>query len=171
VAARTSTSRTLVVSDAHPEVEETSPPQHNVEHPTPPASPRASSPKRARIEPVEEPTQLSGGFTTSSLNDVSLIQYSFVCCFFSHVATEFFSHYILTFLSFGFCSLWWRSFSVSVPNSSGTVIFRTSSKVLSCYFSLDWMFFIINFVMTIVTVDCFSSRPCGSQQTCWRPCS
>ncbi|KAK1660899.1 hypothetical protein QYE76_049058 [Lolium multiflorum] len=69
VAARTSMSRTLVVSDAQPEVEETSPPQHDVEHPTPPASPRAPSPKRARIEPVEESTPLSGGFTTASLND------------------------------------------------------------------------------------------------------
>ncbi|KAK1603825.1 hypothetical protein QYE76_027498 [Lolium multiflorum] len=69
VAARTSTSRTLVVSDAQPEAEETSPPQHDVEHPTPSASPRAPSPKRARIEPVDEPTQLSGGFTAASLND------------------------------------------------------------------------------------------------------
>ncbi|KAK1661732.1 hypothetical protein QYE76_049891 [Lolium multiflorum] len=69
VAARTSTSRTLVVSDPQPEVEETSPPQHIIEHPTSPSSPRVPSPKRARVEPVEEPTQLSGGFTTSSLND------------------------------------------------------------------------------------------------------
>ncbi|KAK1600775.1 hypothetical protein QYE76_017986, partial [Lolium multiflorum] len=69
VTARTSTSRTLVVSEAQPDGDETSTPQRGVELTTPAASPRAPSPKRARVEPVEEPTQLEGGFTTSSLND------------------------------------------------------------------------------------------------------
>ena len=69
--ARTSTSRTLVVSEAQPDGDETSTPQQGIELIAPAASPRAPSPKRARVEPVEEPTQLSGGFTTSSLNDVS----------------------------------------------------------------------------------------------------
>ncbi|KAK1607236.1 hypothetical protein QYE76_030909 [Lolium multiflorum] len=41
--ARTSTSRTLVVSEAHPDGDETSPPQQNLEHPTPAVSPQASS--------------------------------------------------------------------------------------------------------------------------------
>ncbi|KAK1699379.1 hypothetical protein QYE76_016076 [Lolium multiflorum] len=69
VTARTSTSRTLVVSEAQPDGDETSTPQQGIELTAPAASPRAPSPKRARVEPVEEPTQLSGGFTTSSLND------------------------------------------------------------------------------------------------------
>ncbi|KAK1607690.1 hypothetical protein QYE76_031363 [Lolium multiflorum] len=44
--ARTSTSRTLVVSEAQPDGDETSPPQLNIEHPTPAVSPQAPSPKR-----------------------------------------------------------------------------------------------------------------------------
>ncbi|KAK1608000.1 hypothetical protein QYE76_031673 [Lolium multiflorum] len=46
--ARTSKSRTLVVSEAQPDGDETSPHQQDIEHPTPIASPRASSPMRAR---------------------------------------------------------------------------------------------------------------------------
>ncbi|KAK1667816.1 hypothetical protein QYE76_055975 [Lolium multiflorum] len=61
VAARTSTSRTLVVSDVQPDVEETSPPQQNVKHPTPPASPHVPSPKRARVEPAAESALQPGG--------------------------------------------------------------------------------------------------------------
>jgi hypothetical protein len=75
VTARTSTSRTLVISEAQPDADETSPPQQNIEHPTPVASPRASSPKRARVEPVEEPTLLIGGSTTPSMDDVSPFLY------------------------------------------------------------------------------------------------
>ncbi|KAK1642867.1 hypothetical protein QYE76_060672 [Lolium multiflorum] len=67
--ARTSTSRTLVVSEAQPDGDETSPPQQNIEHPTPPASPHAPSPKRARVEPTKEPTLLLGSSTTPSLDD------------------------------------------------------------------------------------------------------
>ncbi|KAK1642123.1 hypothetical protein QYE76_059928 [Lolium multiflorum] len=67
--ARTSTSRTLVVSEAQPDGDETSPPQQNIDHPTPPASPRAPSPKRARVEPAKEPALLLGSSTTPSLDD------------------------------------------------------------------------------------------------------
>ncbi|KAK1612949.1 hypothetical protein QYE76_036622 [Lolium multiflorum] len=68
-AARTSTSRTLVVSEAQPGGEETSPPQQNIEHPTPVPSPRAPSPKRARVEPGKEPTLLTGSSTTPLMDD------------------------------------------------------------------------------------------------------
>ncbi|KAK1642585.1 hypothetical protein QYE76_060390 [Lolium multiflorum] len=60
VAARTSTSHTLVVSEPPVEGEESSPPQQNVGASTPPSSPRVPSPKRARTETIPEPTlQLS----------------------------------------------------------------------------------------------------------------
>ncbi|KAK1651810.1 hypothetical protein QYE76_069615 [Lolium multiflorum] len=68
-AARTSTSRTLVVSETQRDVEETSPPQQNVEHLTPPASPRASSPKRVRVEPSKETIMFPGDSSTPSLDD------------------------------------------------------------------------------------------------------
>ncbi|KAK1678045.1 hypothetical protein QYE76_038893 [Lolium multiflorum] len=68
-AARTSTSCTLVVSETQRDGEETSPPQQNVEHSTPPASPRASSPKRARVEPSKEPILFPGNSSTPSLDD------------------------------------------------------------------------------------------------------
>ncbi|KAK1645344.1 hypothetical protein QYE76_063149 [Lolium multiflorum] len=67
--ARTSMSRTLVVSEAQLDGDETSPPQQDTEHPTPVASPRASSPKRARIEPAKEPVMLIGGSTTPLMDD------------------------------------------------------------------------------------------------------
>ncbi|KAK1643232.1 hypothetical protein QYE76_061037 [Lolium multiflorum] len=67
--ARTSTTRTLVVSEAQPDGDETSPPQQNIEHPTPPASPRAPSPKRARVEPTKVLALLPGSSTTPSLDD------------------------------------------------------------------------------------------------------
>ncbi|KAK1606065.1 hypothetical protein QYE76_029738 [Lolium multiflorum] len=66
--ARMSTSRTSVVSEAQPDGDETSPPQ-DTEHPTPVASPRASSPKRARVEPAKEPILLTGSSTTPSMDD------------------------------------------------------------------------------------------------------
>ncbi|KAK1611601.1 hypothetical protein QYE76_035274 [Lolium multiflorum] len=60
VAARTSTSHTLVVSETPVEGEESSPPQQNVGASTPPSSPLVPSPKRARVETIPEPTlQLS----------------------------------------------------------------------------------------------------------------
>ncbi|KAK1686763.1 hypothetical protein QYE76_047611 [Lolium multiflorum] len=68
-AARMSTSHTLVVSEAQPDGDETSPPQQNIEHSTPPASPRAPSPKRARVEPSKEPIMFPGSSSTPSLDD------------------------------------------------------------------------------------------------------
>ncbi|KAK1613702.1 hypothetical protein QYE76_019219 [Lolium multiflorum] len=60
VAARTSTSHTLVASETPVEGEETSPPRQNVGAATPPSSPRAPLSKRARTEIIPEPTlQLS----------------------------------------------------------------------------------------------------------------
>ncbi|KAK1607919.1 hypothetical protein QYE76_031592 [Lolium multiflorum] len=60
VAARTSTSHTLVASETPVEGEESSPPQQNVGAATPPSSPLVPSAKRARIETIPEPTlQLS----------------------------------------------------------------------------------------------------------------
>ncbi|KAK1611346.1 hypothetical protein QYE76_035019 [Lolium multiflorum] len=60
VAARTSTSHTLVVSEPPIEGEESSPPQQNVGASSPPSSPLVPSPKRARTETIPEPTlQLS----------------------------------------------------------------------------------------------------------------
>ncbi|KAK1632250.1 hypothetical protein QYE76_006565 [Lolium multiflorum] len=41
----------------------------NIEHPTSIASPRAPSPKRARVEPAKEPTLLIGSSTTPSMDD------------------------------------------------------------------------------------------------------
>ncbi|KAK1609238.1 hypothetical protein QYE76_032911 [Lolium multiflorum] len=60
VAARTSTSHTLVLSETPVEGDESSPPQQNVGASTPPSSPLVPSPKRARVETIPEPTlQLS----------------------------------------------------------------------------------------------------------------
>jgi hypothetical protein len=50
VTALTGTSRTLVLSETRPTTDETSPPQRDIGHLTPVGSPRAPSPKRARIE-------------------------------------------------------------------------------------------------------------------------
>lgn len=71
VTARTSMSRTLVISEARHDADETSPPQQDIRHPTPAASPRASSPKRARIELVKEPNLLTDSSTTPPMDDVS----------------------------------------------------------------------------------------------------
>ncbi|KAK1615544.1 hypothetical protein QYE76_021061 [Lolium multiflorum] len=68
-AARTSTSRTLVVSEAQPDGDETSPPQQNIEHPTPAVSPQAPSPKRARVESAKEPTMLVGCSSTPLMEE------------------------------------------------------------------------------------------------------
>ncbi|KAK1649005.1 hypothetical protein QYE76_066810 [Lolium multiflorum] len=67
--ARTSTSRTLVVSEARPDGDETSPPQQNPEHPTPAVSPQAPSPKRARVESTKEPTTLAGCSSTPLMEE------------------------------------------------------------------------------------------------------
>ncbi|KAK1626179.1 hypothetical protein QYE76_000494 [Lolium multiflorum] len=69
VAARTSTSHTLVVSETPVEGEESSPPQQNTDAPTPPASPLVPSPKRARVESITQPTLHLGGSSTPLLDD------------------------------------------------------------------------------------------------------
>jgi hypothetical protein len=72
VAARTSTSHTVLASDTLVEGEESSPPQQNVVTTTPPASPLAPSPKRTRIETIVEPALQLGSSSTLLLDDVSL---------------------------------------------------------------------------------------------------
>ncbi|KAK1645199.1 hypothetical protein QYE76_063004 [Lolium multiflorum] len=67
--ARTSTSRTLVVSEARPDGDKTSPPPQNPERPTPAISPQAPSPKRARVESTKEPTILVGCSSTSLMEE------------------------------------------------------------------------------------------------------
>ncbi|KAK1682889.1 hypothetical protein QYE76_043737 [Lolium multiflorum] len=69
VTAPTSTSQTLVLSEAHRVTEETSPlPHQDLETSTPVASPRAPSPKRARIELGEE-HNLAGSSAAPPLDD------------------------------------------------------------------------------------------------------
>ncbi|KAK1626917.1 hypothetical protein QYE76_001232 [Lolium multiflorum] len=73
VAPRTSTSRTVLVSDTLVEGDETSPPQQNVVTTTPPSSPLVPSPKRARVEMIiEPPPQLSS--SSSQLLDDPMIK-------------------------------------------------------------------------------------------------
>ncbi|KAK1616117.1 hypothetical protein QYE76_021634 [Lolium multiflorum] len=67
--ARTSTSRTLVVSEARPDGGETSPPPQNLERSTPATSPRAPSPKRARVESSKETTILVGSSSTPLMEE------------------------------------------------------------------------------------------------------
>ncbi|KAK1648415.1 hypothetical protein QYE76_066220 [Lolium multiflorum] len=69
VAARTSTSHTLVVSETPVEGEESSPPQQNVGAPTPPSSPLVPSPKRTRVETIPEPTLQLGSSSSPLLDD------------------------------------------------------------------------------------------------------
>ncbi|KAK1646651.1 hypothetical protein QYE76_064456 [Lolium multiflorum] len=72
VAARTSTSHTLVASETPVEVEETSPPQQNVGTATPPSSPLVPSPKRARIETIPEPTLQLSSSSNPLLDDPTI---------------------------------------------------------------------------------------------------
>ena len=75
VTAPTSTSQTLVLSETRRATEEASPPHQNLEMLTPVASPRAPSPKKARIELGEEQGFLAGSSSTPSLDDVSIFSY------------------------------------------------------------------------------------------------
>ncbi|KAK1677375.1 hypothetical protein QYE76_038223 [Lolium multiflorum] len=68
-AARTSTSRTLIVSEAQHDGDEISPPQQDIVQPPPVESPRASPSKRTRVEPSKESIQFPGGSSTPSLDD------------------------------------------------------------------------------------------------------
>ncbi|KAK1698110.1 hypothetical protein QYE76_014807 [Lolium multiflorum] len=69
VAARTSTSHTLVASDTPVEREETSPSRQNIGVATPPASPLVPSPKRARVEINPELTLQSSSSSNPLLDD------------------------------------------------------------------------------------------------------
>ncbi|KAK1620124.1 hypothetical protein QYE76_025641 [Lolium multiflorum] len=69
VAARTSTSHTLVASETPVEGEETSPPRQNVGAATPPSSPLVPSPKRARVETNPELTLQSSSSSNPLLDD------------------------------------------------------------------------------------------------------
>jgi hypothetical protein len=80
VIAPTSTSHTLVLSETRPATEEISPPQRDIGNLTPPGSPRAPSPKRARVEPVEGSNLLTRSSSTPSLDDVSALTTHFYCC-------------------------------------------------------------------------------------------
>jgi hypothetical protein len=73
VTSPTSTSQTLVLSETRRAAEETSPPPQDLEMSTPVASPRAPSPKRARVELGKERGLLAGSSTTPSLDDVSTL--------------------------------------------------------------------------------------------------
>ncbi|KAK1678685.1 hypothetical protein QYE76_039533 [Lolium multiflorum] len=68
VTAPMSTSQTLALSETHRTAEETSPPQHDLQMSTPAASPRASSPKRARIELGKE-YNVAGSSVAPPLDD------------------------------------------------------------------------------------------------------
>jgi hypothetical protein len=70
VTALTSTSRTLVISESRPTTDETSPRQQVTGHSTPVGSPRAPSPKKARIELGKEASLLTGSSATPSMGDV-----------------------------------------------------------------------------------------------------
>ncbi|KAK1665772.1 hypothetical protein QYE76_053931 [Lolium multiflorum] len=72
VAARTSTSHTLVASETPVEGEETSPPQQNVGTATPPSSPLVPSPKRARVETIPEPTLQLSSSSNPLLDDPTI---------------------------------------------------------------------------------------------------
>jgi hypothetical protein len=71
VTAPTSTSQTLVLSEAHRATEENSPPPQDLETLTPVVSPQAPSPKRLRTGLGGSHDFLAGSSTTSSLDDVS----------------------------------------------------------------------------------------------------
>ncbi|KAK1663568.1 hypothetical protein QYE76_051727 [Lolium multiflorum] len=72
VAARTSTSHTLVASETPVEGEETSPPRQNVGAATPPSSPLVPSPKRARVETIPELTLQSSSSSNPLLDDPTI---------------------------------------------------------------------------------------------------
>ena len=75
VTAPMSTSQTLVLSETHHTAEETSPPEQDLRRSTPVASPRAPSPKRARIELSEE-QNIIGSSAIPPLDDVSILSTS-----------------------------------------------------------------------------------------------
>jgi hypothetical protein len=86
VIAPTSTSHTLVLSETRPATEEISPPRRDIGNLTPPGSPRAPSPKRARVG--EGSNLLTGSSSTPSMDDVRTL------------TTHFFTVELFSFLAF-----------------------------------------------------------------------
>jgi hypothetical protein len=82
VTARTSVSRTLVISETHPEADETSPPQQDIGHPSPVVSPRAPSPKRAKTNQGKELSLLIDRSTAPLMDDVSASYFLFTVEYF-----------------------------------------------------------------------------------------
>ncbi|KAK1668448.1 hypothetical protein QYE76_056607 [Lolium multiflorum] len=80
VIAPTSTSHTLVLSETRPATEEISPPRRDIGNLTPPGSPRAPSPKRARVG--EGSNLLTGSSSTPSMDDPLMQE-------FIHLGTQF----------------------------------------------------------------------------------
>ena len=78
VTAHVSMSQTLALSETHHTVEETSHPQLDLQGSTPATSPRASSPKRARIEFSQE-FNIAGSSATPPLDDVSTTLLVVIC--------------------------------------------------------------------------------------------
>jgi hypothetical protein len=77
-AAPTSTSNTVILSEEHRTAAESSPPpQQNMGTSTPPASPQAPSPKRARTGAGDGHDIVVGGSSAPLLNDVN----PFICYF------------------------------------------------------------------------------------------
>jgi hypothetical protein len=76
VTAPMSMSHTLALSETHRTAEETSTPHPDLQRSTPAASPRASSPKRARIE-LGKGFNLAGDSVIPPLDDVSLLSLFF----------------------------------------------------------------------------------------------
>jgi hypothetical protein len=79
--ARTSTSHTIVVSEVQIEGEESSPPQQNLDAPTPSSSPLVPSPKRTKVETIMEPARQLGSSSSPLLDDVSLLISRYHCLY------------------------------------------------------------------------------------------
>jgi hypothetical protein len=121
VTARTSTSRTLVISETRPKADETSPPQQDIGHPSPVVSPRASSPKRARTDQGKEPSLMTDSSATPRMDDVI----TFLAIFLLSNVSNFFVVAILQPLFFmpcyfsafyeGICAPWYPIYRVPRP--------------------------------------------------------
>jgi hypothetical protein len=87
--APTSTSNTMVLSEEDRAAAGSSaPPEQIIPTSTPPASPRAPSPKRHKTGAGEDQTLVLGSSSTSMMNDVSFLRIRF-CCFLSRFHSPF----------------------------------------------------------------------------------
>jgi hypothetical protein len=87
--APTSTSNTMVLSEEDRAAAGSSPPPEQIiPTSTPPASPRAPSPKRHKTGAGEDQTLVLGSSSTSMMNDVSFLRIRF-CCFLSRFHSPF----------------------------------------------------------------------------------